>query len=436
MKNRDLRELKIAAAQYPKEKDYWLNIFSGEPVRSCFPSSLQKTGLPPRQMETMSFEMDDRYFTQLMNLSKHNDHALHIILLTALTTLLNRYTDNEDITIGTPIYQQKTKTGAEVEFINTVLPIRNRLHHGMTFKELLVQVKKVVLEAVAYQAFPVELLPELLNLPVSHDVFPIFDNALVLENIQDNQYLEHINLNMVFHFLRSPENIKISINYNTLCWETSTIERIITHFNCLLQNALSNMDLPLYTLEMLTAEERRKILTEFNNTAANYPQDKTIHQLFEEQVQKTPDNVGLVGDVGQLRQVGQVGQVGQIAITYRQLNEQANHLAGLLIEKGIAAEDIVGLKIDRSVEMIACILAILKAGGAYMPIDPEYPRERIEYMLKDSGTRILINKSEIRNPKSETNPNETNSNDQNKNQYFGAAFVLDFEHLNFDTVSN
>ncbi|MDQ1355459.1 MAG: hypothetical protein QG657_5769, partial [Acidobacteriota bacterium] len=160
---------------------------------------------------------------------------------------------------------------------------------------------------------------------------------------------------------------------------------------------------------------------EFNNTAANYPQDKTIHQLFEEQVQKTPDNVGLVG---------------QIAITYRQLNEQANHLAGLLIKKGIAAEDIVGLKIDRSVEMIACILAILKAGGAYMPIDPEYPRERIEYMLKDSSARILIKKSEAQSTKSETNPNETNSNDQNKNQYFGAAFVLDFEHLNFDTVSN
>jgi non-ribosomal peptide synthetase component F len=111
-------------------------------------------------------------------------------------------------------------------------------------------------------------------------------------------------------------------------------------------------------------------------------------------------------------------------------------LAGWLVEKGVRPDAIVGIMMERSVEMISGILGILKSGGAYMPIEPEYPQERIDYMLKDSGAKILINKSEIRNSKFETNPNDKNTNDQNKNQHFGAVSVLDFEHLNFEFVSN
>ncbi|MCU0289464.1 MAG: amino acid adenylation domain-containing protein, partial [Acidobacteria bacterium] len=124
-----------------------------------------------------------------------------------------------------------------------------------------------------------------------------------------------------------------------------------------------------------------------------------------------------------------------VSITYRQLNEQSDHLAGYLIEKGVLADNILAIMMERSVEMIIGILGILKSGGAYLPIESSYPQERIDYILKDSKAKILINKSEIRNPKSETNPNDQNPNDQNKNHHFGADFVLDFEHLNFEFVS-
>jgi amino acid adenylation domain-containing protein len=198
------------------------------------------------------------------------------------------------------------------------------------------------------------------------------------------------------------------------------------------------------TIEIITEEEKKVILYCFNDTAREYPKDKTIHQLFAGQAAQTPDYIALHGcmiawmggEVGANRHPGVCPSPNalNVSLTYRQLNEQSNRLAGLLIEKGILTDTIVGIMVERSIEMIIGIMGILKAGGAYLPIDPEYPIERINYMLQDSNAKILINKSEIRNSKFETNPNNQNPNDQNKSRNFEIPFVLNLDHLNLNSL--
>ncbi|HLP57743.1 MAG TPA: amino acid adenylation domain-containing protein, partial [Candidatus Deferrimicrobium sp.] len=224
-----------------------------------------------------------------------------------------------------------------------------------------------------------------------------------------------------------PETLVIKFDYNSAVYESQFIERLGRHLEVVINRVIARPGICVRDIEIITEEERRQILVDFNNTGLDYPGDKTIHGLFAEQVIRTPDRIALVG-------AGP--RVCPIQLTYFQLNKQSNHLAGLLIEKGVLPDDIIGIMMERSVEMIIGILGILKAGGAYMPIDPELPGERIDYMLKDSGAKILINKSEARNSKFETNPNDQNANVQNKNKNFGTASVLNFEHLNFDIVSD
>ena len=193
-----------------------------------------------------------------------------------------------------------------------------------------------------------------------------------------------------------------------------------------------------WILQEVSDAEKKQLLFDFNSTdvgkAGEFPVDKTIPGLFAEQVEKMPDRIAVVG--ADLR-------VCPNCVTYHQLNTQSDRLAGLLIEKGARADGIIGIMMERSVDMIIGLLGILKTGSAYLPLNPNNPQERVEYMLADSNTKILIiNKSEARSTKFESprrghpikNINDPNPNDQNKNQHFGAAFVLNFEHLDLNSL--
>ncbi|MGD2085540.1 MAG: amino acid adenylation domain-containing protein [Candidatus Aminicenantes bacterium] len=386
------REIEIAAAQNVKERDYWMSKFSDGVVKSSFPYDHQPTTHREREIETFNFKWDGQLFSQLMGLSKGKDHTLHIILAAGLAALLHRYTGSDDITIGTSIYRQ----AVEGEFINTLLPLRNRLNPETTFRELLIRMKHTVLEAAAHQAYPVELLGERLNLPVSNHRFPFFDIALLLENIQDKKYLQHIAPDMVFRFLRNPGNIKASVQYNPACYQSSTAANIAAHFTHLLDEGVSNPGLRISDLEILGKEEKRKLLLDFNDTDAGYPGDKTLQRLFAEQVERTPDQAALIGQ--NPRQEGTRGLAplfDQVSICYRELNKKSDQFACVLIAKGVQADAIVGIMTERSVEMIIGILAVLKAGGAYLPIDPDYPQDRINYMLKDSNANVLLSTPDL-----------------------------------------
>ncbi|UCH94269.1 MAG: non-ribosomal peptide synthetase, partial [Candidatus Aminicenantes bacterium] len=280
-------EKAVVAIQNVKEKDYWLHKLSGHLTKNHFPYDFKNK--PGISIEPFKFKFSGELLARLMKVSSAADHMLHMILTAAAALLLQKYTAVEDIIVGTSIYKQDIDF--DMEFINTVLPLRNRINTQLTFKELLKQVRQTIVEAIENQNYPIEILAERLNLPSSHnDEFPLFDILILLENIQDRKYIHHIKTNMVFSFSRQEECIKGVIQYNSSCFRESTIQRITAHLKELLQNALSDGEKKLSRIEILSEQEKHQLLFEFNNTQSKYPAGQTIQRLFEEQVEKNPDS--------------------------------------------------------------------------------------------------------------------------------------------------
>ncbi|NIM16712.1 MAG: AMP-binding protein [Candidatus Aminicenantes bacterium] len=379
MRNKtDMEELVIAAHQHIKEKNYWLSKLSGELVKSCFLSDFPKTGKNERRPEVVRFKFSPDICSRLMSLSSGSDHALNIVLMAGLISVLNKYTGSTDIIVGAPIYKQEIAR----EFVNTVLVLRNQFDENITFKELLLLVKQTVLEAADNYSYPIEILIEELKIPVSENAdFPLFDIVVLLENIHDRNYIRHINTNMIFSFLRSDESIEGIVEFNSLLYRKITIEGISEHIKNLFQEVLFNVDMRVSEIDLLSEDEKQKLLYEFNDTKREYPAHKTIHELFAEQVEKTPGKTAVVFEGEEL--------------TYRDLNERANKLARILRKKGVKPGHIVPIIVEHSLEMIVGILSILKAGGTYLPIDEENPKNRVVSMLNDCQASILLTKSSI-----------------------------------------
>ncbi|MCP4219775.1 MAG: amino acid adenylation domain-containing protein, partial [bacterium] len=262
---------------------------------------------------------------------------------------------------------------------NTVLALRCRLDEGMTFKELLLHVRQTQIEATEHQNYPIGTLLYKLDIESSPGEFPLFDTAVLLENIHDIDYLRDIVINTVFSFLRTDAAIEGTLKYNSLLYTPTDIEVTVSHLLNFFENAFKDIDAPLEAIDIFTPKEKERIIYRFNDTDTAVPGDKTLYNLFQERVEALPEETALIFE--------------DESMTYRELNREANRLAALLRENGVTKNRIAGIMVERSMEMIAAMLAVLKAGGAYMPIDSTYPADRIKYMLKDSGAVILLSKS-------------------------------------------
>jgi tyrocidine synthetase-3 len=369
------------ASRKTREKEYWLNKLSGELEKSVFPGYHKKKTKDRRHQETnrdykkLPFQLTGDIFSQLMKISNRSDLRLYIVLIAGVMGLLHKYTGNRDIIIGAPVDRQDIET----QFINTVLILRNVVGGAMTFKELLLQVSKELREAAENVNYPLETLLYQLNIPYSPgDDFPLFETAVLLKNIHEKSYLDHIHLNIIFSFEKKDNLIEGELEYNDVLYGSETAAAIISHYTKLLTGALRNPGIYFSRLTLLPEEERRQLLVEFNDTTIDFPFEKTLPQLFAEQVEKSP------------RQMAAVCEEGQGQSTYEELNRQANRLAVRLREKGVKPDTIVGLMTGRTIEMVIGIMGILKAGGAYLPINPEHPAARIAYMLQDSSAQALV----------------------------------------------
>jgi amino acid adenylation domain-containing protein len=368
----------IAAAQRKSsEEHFWLDRLAGDLNKAVFPYDFQEpsSAAPDRTLQGYEFNMDGEVYTRMMEVSNCSDVRIYIILLSVLAVLLNKYTQEEDIILGAPIYKQEM----DVQFINTVLPLRIDLSGGPTVKELLLRMGQVLMESTKNQNYPVETLLYQLNIPYSQDDdFPLFDIAVLLENIHQRNYLNHIRINMCFSFNRTDSAVTGNLEYNPLLCSRETVQRITAHYVYLLENALLGLDTPCSQLDILSGEERERILSEFNATAAQYPADQTIYSMFEQQAKRTPEHLAVLD-----------AATGS-SLTYSQLEEQSSRLAAVLVDHGVVPGTLVAIMAERSPEMIVGLYGILKAGAAYLPIDPEYPRERMDYMLTDSGAALLL----------------------------------------------
>ncbi|MBD6618577.1 amino acid adenylation domain-containing protein [Komarekiella sp. 'clone 1'] len=373
--------------------NYWKQQLSGEL------SILQLPTDRPRPTVT-TFAGAKQYFTlstaltdALKQLSQREDATLFMSLLAAFNILLYRYTDQEDILIGSPI---ANRNRAELEgmlglFVNTLV-LRNNLSGNPSFRELLHRVREVTLNAYAHQDLPFEILVEELQPERDLSRNPLYEVMFVLQNTPTSlqevfgltlRALEFdsgtAQLDIFLSMSESQEGLTGCLEYNTDIFDSITITRFITSFQTLLANIVANPEQRLCELSLLTTSEQEQLLFKFNHHI-DY-QDATLHQIFEQQVKLTPDSLALVSQLEN--------------ITYRQLNHQVNQLAHYLQKQGVTKETLVALCLERSVDMVVGILAILKAGGAYIPLDPSYPVERLNFMLSDSQASVLISQQVI-----------------------------------------
>lgn len=344
--------------------------------------------------DSINFQIDKALTSKLYSLAHENRVTLYAVLLAAYNALLYKYTGQTDVIVGSPSAGRRHVDTLNIVgvFVNS-LPLRNYPKGDKTFEEFLSEVGKNSFKALDNQDFPFEQLVESLGVQRDLSRNPIFDTMFVLQNMNTgNVKMEGLEISRVeYHvkmaqfdvsvFATENENgIDIEINYYTDIFKKSTIERFGKHYINILKYVTENKLSTLNDIEMLTSEEKKQILNQFNDTGAEYNKNITINELFEKQVEKTPEDTALIFEDN--------------SMTYKELNEKANQLAGLLRQKGVKPDSIVGIMTERSSFMFIGIMAILKAGGAYMPISPDYPDERIKYMLEDSGACALLTQNE------------------------------------------
>lgn len=326
----------------------------------------------------------------LRELGRSEDATLFMILLAAFKALLYHYTGQQDIAIGTVV---ANRNRAELEgligfFVNTLV-LRSDLSGDPSFRSILRRVRTVCIGAYAHQDLPFEKLVEVLQLERDLSRTPLFQILLVLQNMPETT-LQFSHL--LFHALEIdtrtakfdlalfigdvPQGLDIEVEYNTDLFDASTITRMLTHLGVLLKAVAAHPDLPLSQLPLLTEEEQSQLLIAWNDTDMVLPPRSCLHQLLEEQVARTPDAIAAVFQ--------------EHCLTYSELNARANFLASILRQQGIGPEVLVGLYLERSLELVISLLAVLKAGGAYVPLDPSYPRDRLAFIVQDAGISCLL----------------------------------------------
>ncbi|MEM6403793.1 MAG: amino acid adenylation domain-containing protein, partial [Cyanobacteria bacterium P01_D01_bin.116] len=339
--------------------------------------------------------MSTQVTQELNNLSQKYGCTLFMTLLTAWSSLLYRYSGQSDILVGTPIANRNQR---EIEpligfFVNTLV-LRTQFEENISFAELLKTVRQTAIEAYAHQDLPFEQLVKELQPQRSLSHNPLFQVMFALQNTDMGaiDFPELTSTKLEMESVVSKFDLFLSMNetstglkgeweYNSDLFDEATINRWIEHFQVLLEGIIANPQKQVSQLPLLTQKEQHQLLVEWNNTATEYPSNKCIHQLFEQQVEQTPDAVAVT--------------FNNQSLTYYQLNNRANQLANYLHSIGVNCEDKVGICVERSIEMVVGLLAILKAGGAYVPLDSSYPKERITYMLEDSGVSLLLTQTKL-----------------------------------------
>ncbi|RKZ91700.1 MAG: non-ribosomal peptide synthetase [Candidatus Parabeggiatoa sp. nov. 1] len=373
---------------------YWTEKLSKAPELLELPTDYPRPAVMRYQGKHLQSTLEPEITQEIKQLSQQYGVTVFMTLLAAFNVLLSRYSGQNDLVVGSPI---ANRTHHQTEdligfFVNTLV-LRTQIEGEQTFPQLLKQVRKTALEAYSHQDIPFEFLVEQLNPSRSLSHSPLFQVMFVLQNTPQES-LELSGLKMAF---LEPENttakfdLTLSIaehgdvficdwEYNTDLFRPETITLLSEHFHVLLEGILNHSEQSLSKLPILTEAEQQQLLA-WNQTETDYPKDQTIVDLFQAQVEKTPENIAVVFE-------------GQ-ALSYQVLNTKANQLAYYLMTLEVGAETLVGICVERSLEMVIGLLGILKAGGAYVPLDPDYPQQRLQFMLEDSSVAVLFSQSHL-----------------------------------------
>ncbi|MBD3562272.1 AMP-binding protein, partial [Planktothrix sp. FACHB-1355] len=377
---------------------YWKQQLSGDLPILELPSDRPRPAVQTFNGSTRSLQLSASLSESLKNLSQQQGVTLFMTLLAAFKTLLHRYTGQEDILVGTPIANRDRQ---EIEqligfFVNTLV-LRTNLEGNPSFQELLKRVREVALGAYAHQNLPFEKLVDELQPQRDLSHTPLFQVMFVLQNAPTTPLelpgltLKPLEINsktakfdLTLYVEEGDTGLIANLEYNTDLFDATTINRILGHYQRLLESIVANSHQRLSELSLLTAAEQQQLLVEWvvgKQWQISQLPIASIHQLFEAQVERTPDAVAAIFE--------------NTKLSYRELNQRANQLANYLVSLGVKPEGLVGICVERSLEMLIALLAILKAGAAYVPLDPAYPQERIAYILEDAQISLLLTQQHL-----------------------------------------
>ncbi|MFN6441572.1 MAG: amino acid adenylation domain-containing protein, partial [Nostoc sp. DedSLP01] len=374
---------------------YWQQQLKDAPALLSLPTDRPRPAVQTFAGTNQEFALSLELTQRLTKLSQEQGVTLFMTLLAAYDTLLYRYSGQEDILVGSPIANRdRLELERLIGFFVNVLVMRTNLAGNPTFNELLSRVRSIAMDAYAHQDLPFEMLVEALQPERDLSHTPLFQVMFVLQNAPMSGVeltgltvtpLMTESVSAKFDITLSMTNTTTGLvgwwEYNTDLFDASTIKRMSSHFVTMLEGIVANPEERLAQLPILTQVEQQQLLVKWNRTEADYLQYKCIHQLFEEQVERTPNAVAVVCDDRQL--------------TYQELNTRANQLAHYLKSLGVGADVLVGLCVERSLLTLVGLLGILKAGGAYVPLDPDYPTERLAYMLNDSQVSVVLSQEKL-----------------------------------------
>ena len=374
--------------------EFWKNNLAGAPAVIDLPPDRTRPAVQTWYGEATSMVLPKTFADQLRALSEREQTTLLVILLTAFQVLLARYSGQTDLVIGSAIDERDLETRRLIGPATVVLPLRADLSRNPTFHELIADVKAAVAKARAHRWLPLEKLIEELPVERSLSHAPIFQVMLNLKRA-DTPLVEvaglHVRpfdfesgiapLDLTLNLIEREGELNCRLEYNNDLFDESTAARMLGHFRQVLEGMMANPAQAWEHLPLLTEAERVRVLDEWNDTRVTWA-EKSLLNLFAEQVERTPDATAIVFADEQL--------------SYRQLNARANQLAHHLRSLGVGPDTRVGICINRSLEMVIGVLGALKAGGAYVPLDPAYPSERLGFMLADSECLVVLT-SELTN---------------------------------------
>ncbi|MEM9004406.1 MAG: amino acid adenylation domain-containing protein [Cyanobacteria bacterium P01_F01_bin.86] len=386
----------VCGARLETQLNYWKQQLSGTPELLQLPTDRPRPNEQTHSGTTQQFRLSKDLTQQINELSQKSGTTLFMTLQAAFSTLLHRYSGQLDICVGSPIANRNHSELEElIGFFTNTLVLRSRFEEDLSFEQLLSQVRETTLEAYGHQDVPFERIVEALQPERSLSHAPLFQTMFVLQNAPEEDIelpgltLSQLELetsvskfDLTLFVTETASGLVGNWEYSTDLFDASTIERMAGHFQNLLEAIVENPAQQVSALPLLSTSERDRLLIDWNETTTDYLTDHCIHELFEQQAANTPDKIAVVFEGKQL--------------TYQTLNQKANQLARHLQSLSVKPETLVGICIDRSIEMVIGLLGILKSGGAYVPLDPNYPAERLSHMLTDSGVEVVLTQQSLK----------------------------------------
>jgi amino acid adenylation domain-containing protein len=399
----------LAGPEGERHWHYWQQELSGGPAVLSLPTDRPRPPVQTYRGDSHSFTLSDDLVQRLKTLASTEKVTLYTLLLAAFEVLVFRYTEQEDLLIGTPtLGRNHADMEKVIGYLANPVVVRANLSGNPTFTDILEQVRRKMMDALEHQDYPFPLLVERLqpkrdpgyspliqtlfiwdrprvrgpqNMPGQNgNTLHAAQEALALEPFITGQQGAPFDLTLTIFEVEG--SLSGDFHYNIDLFDAATIARMGQHFQVLLTSIVEQPTQRISDLPILTADERQRILVEWNDTQSDYPDNACLQQLFEQQAQRTPDAIAVVFEDTQL--------------SYRELNRRANRVAHQLQAAGIGPDTLVGVCMERSLEMVIALLAVLKAGGAYVPLEPNYPRERLDYIIQDAQLSVFLTQTRFR----------------------------------------